>query len=179
MGKLIHITCGAFLLLFLGAANAKAPADAPAAFDNLTNGYITQATYDSARAVFEQPETIASGLGPIYNGKSCFECHLYPVAGGNGMLAVTRAGHLDPAAGDFVPAPGGVLMHTHAIDPKIDIRIPDSENIRSQRKPTSILGDGYVEAIADETLLAIAQSQKELTNGRIAGEPVLVPIAEA
>ena len=70
-------------------------------------------------------------------------------------------------------------MHVHAIDPAIDIRIPDSEDIRSRRKPTSVLGDGYVEAIDDSTLRAIAKSQLEKSNGRIAGEAVLVPVVEA
>jgi CxxC motif-containing protein (DUF1111 family) len=79
----------------------------------------------------------------------------------------------------FVPAPGGPLMHVHAIHPAIDIRIPESENVRSRRKATSVLGDGYVEAIDDATLLALARSQQEESKGRIAGVAVMVPIVEA
>jgi CxxC motif-containing protein (DUF1111 family) len=174
---LILFFCAVF---FLGIVAAGGPAsEAPAGFDNLTNGFVSQSHYDSDRAVFEQPETIATGLGPIYNGQSCFECHRNPVAGGNSVLTVARAGHLDPTTGLFVSAPGGPLMHVHAINPAIDLRIPDNENIRSNRKATSVLGDGYVEAIDDATLLAIASSQQEASNGRIAGVAVMVPVVEA
>ena len=181
----IVVGCFLFFLLFigflfLGVAVAAGPArEAPAGFDNLTNGYVSQAVYDSARAIFEQPETIATGLGPIYNGESCVECHRNPISGGNSLKSVLRAGHEDPATGLFVPAPGGTLMHIHAINPAIDLRTPDSENIRSTRKATSILGDGYVEAIDDATLLAIARNEPEISNGRIAGVAVMVPVAEA
>ena len=177
---LILFSCFALFLLFIGVAAAGGGADeALAGFDNLTNGFVSQAAYDSARAIFEKPETAASGLGPIYNGQSCLECHRNPVSGGNSKNSVLRAGHEDPTTGLFVPAPGGTLMHVHAINPAIDLRPPDNENVRSTRKATSILGDGYVEAIDDSTLLAIADSQREKSNGRIAGVAVMVPIAEA
>jgi CxxC motif-containing protein (DUF1111 family) len=177
---LIFSSCFALSLLFIGVAAAGGGAnEAPAGFDNLTNGFVSQSVYDSARAVFEQPETVATGLGPIYNGQSCVECHRNPVSGGNSIKSVLRAGHEDPATGLFVPAPGGTLMHVHGINPAIDLRTPDSENIRSNRKATSLLGDGYVEAIDDSTLLAMAKSQREKSNGRIAGVAVMVPIAEA
>jgi CxxC motif-containing protein (DUF1111 family) len=178
--SLIVVCCLPLFLLFIGVAIAADPArEAPAGFDNQTNGYVSQAVYDSARAIFEQPETVATGLGPIYNGESCVECHRNPIAGGNSLKSVLRAGHEDPATGLFVPALGGTLMHVHAINPAIDLRTPDSENIRSTRKATSILGDGYVEAIDDATLLAIARNEPEISNGRIAGVAVMVPVAEA
>ncbi len=176
---LIFVSCFLFFLRFVGVAGAGGASEAPTGFDNLTNGFVSQPVYDSARAIFEQPETIATGLGPIYNGQSCVECHRNPVSGGNSMKSVLRAGHEDPSTGLFVPAPGGTLMHVHAINPAIDIRPPDSENIRSSRKATSILGDGYMEAIDDSTLLAIANSQREKSTGRIAGVAVMVPVAEA
>jgi len=177
---LILFSCFALFLLFMGVAAVGSPgSEALAGFDNLTNGFVSQSLYDSYRAVFEQPETVATGLGPIYNGQSCFECHRNPVSGGNSLISVARAGHHDPGSGLFVAAPGGTLMHVHAINPAIDIRIPDNENVRSQRKATSLLGDGYVEAIDDSTLLAIARSQQEESKGRIAGVAVLVPVVEA
>jgi len=177
---LIFFCCILLLLLFISVAGAGAPAsEAPTGFDNLTNGFVSQSIYDSARATFEQPETVASGLGPIYNGKSCLECHRNPVSGGNSINSVLRAGHQDAATGLFVAATGGTLMHDHAINPAIDISVPENENVRSRRKATSVLGDGYVEVIDDSTLQAIASSQQEKTDGRIAGVAVLVPVVEA
>lgn len=178
--SLILLSCFSLFLLYIGVASAGGgTSEAPTGFDNLTNGFISQQAYDSARVVFDQPETVATGLGPIYNGQSCFECHGNPVSGGNSRKSVLRAGHEDATTGLFVPAPGGTLMHVYAINPAIDIRPPDNENVRSSRKATSVLGDGYVEAIDDSTLLAIADSQREKSNGLIAGVAVMVPVAEA
>src|SRR4029453_776054 len=40
-------------------------------------------------------------------------------------------------------------------------------------------GDGFVEAISDETLIAIANSQPDQSGGRIKGEVIQVPVLEA
>ena len=47
--------------------------EAPAGFDNLTNGFTTQAQFDLDRAAFEDREEIADGLGPVYNAQACAE----------------------------------------------------------------------------------------------------------
>src|SRR5215813_9762524 len=55
--------------------------DAPTGFDNLTNGFTPQATFDADRATFEEIDQIADGLGPVYNAQGCVECHQNPVTG--------------------------------------------------------------------------------------------------
>jgi CxxC motif-containing protein (DUF1111 family) len=147
--------------------------------DTLTNGLVDQTIHDADRTKFEERETIASGLGPIYNAQSCADCHQSPVSGGTSQISVVRAGHIDPATGSFVAPPGGSLMHAYAIDPAIDVRIPALENIRSRRITPNALGDGYVEAIDDSTLISLAKAQREATQGRIAGAVVYVPVLEA
>ena len=57
--------------------------------------------------------------------------------------------------------------------------MPDSENIRTLRISLNILGDGFVEAIDDEAIRAIALQQPMLTGGAIAGKVIEVPLAEA
>jgi CxxC motif-containing protein (DUF1111 family) len=49
--------------------------EAPAGFDNLTNGHISQADFDAFRATFEEQEGIADGLGPTFNDTGCVNCH--------------------------------------------------------------------------------------------------------
>ena len=61
--------------------HSNGPTEALAGFDNLTNGFVTQAQFDIARATFEERESIAEGLGPMYNAQSCAECHQNPVTG--------------------------------------------------------------------------------------------------
>src|SRR5438045_3447035 len=81
-----------------------AATEAPAAFDNKTNGYLSQADFDAFRAAFEQREEIPDGLGPVYNAQSCAECHQNPVTGATSQISELRAGHRD-ALGHFVDAP--------------------------------------------------------------------------
>src|ERR1700738_177775 len=81
----------------------QAATEAPTGFDTLTNGMVTQAVHDTDRAVFEERDDVAKGLGPLYNAQSCAECHQNPVSGGISQISELRAGHLD-ANGNFVPA---------------------------------------------------------------------------
>ena len=71
-------------------------------------------------------------------------------------------------------------MNDRAICPEIQERVPDTETIRTTRVATNTLGDGYVEAIADETLLRIRQDQCKASHKKICGQAVkvLVPDSE-
>src|SRR5499427_5032611 len=67
--------------------------DAPTGFDNSTNGFVDQRTFDADRASFEEVEAIEDGLGPLYNAQSCRECHQNPVSGGASQIMELRVGH--------------------------------------------------------------------------------------
>ena len=71
------------------------------------------------------------------------------------------------------------IINDRALIPQAQERIPNTENIRALRAALNTLGDGFVEAIDDNTLWSIAQRQIELSNGRIHGEAVEVPVLEA
>jgi CxxC motif-containing protein (DUF1111 family) len=64
-------------------------------------------------------------------------------------------------------------------DVEIQERLPDSETIRTFRTALSILGDGFVEAVDDSTLIKISNSQCKQDNGKICGLIVRVPILES
>jgi CxxC motif-containing protein (DUF1111 family) len=171
---------GAMLTLWLGAVvyTVGGPTEAPSAFDGKTNGLITQVEFDKGLDRFNEAETIASGLGPLYNAESCGACHGNPVAGGISQVTELRAGHLTPG-GEFVPAPGGSLINDRAIDSAIAEYVPPGETIRTLRTSLNTLGDGFVEAIDDATLRALAINQAEVTSGQIAGVIIEVPVLEA
>src|SRR5262247_3002508 len=103
------------LTLSYTAVEGQAATEAPAGFDNLTNGFVDQATFDAAKATFEEVDQIADGRGPVYNAQGCFECHQNPVTGAISQLSELRAGHTD-AFGNFVDAPGGSLINDRAIN---------------------------------------------------------------
>jgi CxxC motif-containing protein (DUF1111 family) len=152
--------------------------EAPTGFDNLTNGFITQAEFDGVKAAFEERDGIDEGLGPVYNAQSCAECHQNPLTGGMSQISELRAGHND-IFGNFVDAPGGSLINDRAIDAAIQERVPGTETVRTFRMSTNVLGNGFVEAINSNTLVALANAQPGQSNGRIAGQVIQVPVLEA
>jgi CxxC motif-containing protein (DUF1111 family) len=169
-------------VLALPAAHTRAievqfAIEASPGFDNLTNGFVDQNQFDADRNTFEERETIADGLGPLYNAQSCAECHQNPVSGGISQIVELRAGHFDGVR--FHDHPGGSLINSRAIDANIQERVLDGYEIQTFRTSLNTLGDGFVEAIGDETLRAIANAQPGQSRGRIAGEIILVPVLEA
>jgi Tol biopolymer transport system component/CxxC motif-containing protein (DUF1111 family) len=111
------------LVLTPAVQSQSGPTEAPALFDNLTNGFTDQATFDADRATFEAREEKADGLGPIYNAQSCAECHQNRVTGGVSQIMEVRAGH-SAADGTFVAAPGGSLINSRSINTTIQERVP-------------------------------------------------------
>src|SRR5438093_8804679 len=151
--------------------------EAPAGFDNLTNGFLTQADFNAAKATFEERDEIADGLGPVYNAQGCVECHQNPVTGAGSQISELRAGHL--SNGNFVDAPGGSLINDRAINAAIQERVPGAETVRTFRMTTNAHGDGFVEAINSNTLVAIANAQPGQSGGVINGQVIQIPVLEA
>jgi CxxC motif-containing protein (DUF1111 family) len=147
-------------------------AEAATGFDDSTNGLVDQATYDSDKASFSARNEIRQGLGPGFNATSCVECHQNPQAGGSSQVTVLRAGRVD-RNGSFIEPPGGTLIRDRSIHPAIQERVPDGFEIRAFRLSLSLLGTGYVEAIDDAALIAIANGQPEAMRGEVVYVPVL------
>jgi CxxC motif-containing protein (DUF1111 family) len=158
-------------------ASVAAATEAPAGFDNQPNGLTDQDSFNEDRETFDEIEEIADGLGPLYNAQSCGSCHQNPVSGGNSQVTELRAGHYDGAS--FIDHPGGSLINDRAIDATIQERVMPANEVRTFRMSTSTLGLGFVEAIDDNTLLEIARNQPMLSDGKIHGDAIRVPIVEA
>ena len=149
--------------------------EAMAGFDNKTNGYEAQGDFDSDKGKFEEVENIeTNGLGPVYNGTSCVGCHQNPVTGSASQISVLRAGHFDHKKHKFVEPPGGSLIFQRAIDAAIQAHVPPGNEIRTLRMATNVLGNGYVECIADEDILKVQQGQPLRVRGAIVLLPALV-----
>lgn len=85
--------------------------EAPAGFDNLTNGHISQADFDDFRTAFEEQEWITDG--PTFNDTSCVKCHKVPVNGGGGKKIPETRAELPDASGNFVEHPAGTGSGDH------------------------------------------------------------------
>src|SRR6202140_1020342 len=176
--------------------------EAPAGFDTPTlarnagsqshnNGLVEPSgdTYALDQQNYERVHDVSTGLGPVYNGRACAECHQNPVSGGASQFTELRAGHRD-AAGNFVnpmvlindganSISGRSIINDRAVIPQAQEHVPVTEDIRALRAALNTLGDGFVEAIDDGTLLAIAENQADVSEGRIHGEAIQVPVLEA
>jgi CxxC motif-containing protein (DUF1111 family) len=205
MGRNIFKTSVIITFAFLAvgmyvAAQSQAVPEAPAGFDTQTNGAISQSDMDSAAGVFSEIDTPEKGLGPMYNGVSCAECHQNMSMGGGAQAQVLRAGHTSigehsrdnyfhdfrrrrdtngssPAftAASAVLNNGDViadrsLINQRAICADAQPHATTHDNTRTGRISLSVLGDGFVEAVPDATFLALAQQNH--------GEAVMVPVLE-
>jgi CxxC motif-containing protein (DUF1111 family) len=172
-----------------GKAQSQPP-EASTGFDDQSNGFSDSDRRKADQKFFEEVEHIApDGLGPLYNAQSCHECHQTPVSGAASQMTELRVGHLD-AHGLFqnpqIPIDHGsaiiqdrTLVNDRAICPEIQEHIPETETIRTTRLATNILGNGYVEAISDATLLSIRKQQCRASHGKICGQAMKVPVPES
>jgi CxxC motif-containing protein (DUF1111 family) len=184
------------VLSFILASSSSRPTEAPTGFDNKSNGVADDSTHQADQAKFEEVEQLTAGLGPLYNAQSCRECHQSPVSGGGSQVTELRAGHQGPE-GHFrtpeIPIAHGTevisgrsLVNDRAICPnaafpneEIQERVPETETIRTFRLSLNLLGDGFVEAVADQTLVDLAEQQCRSSHRKICGQTLQVPIVEA
>jgi CxxC motif-containing protein (DUF1111 family) len=148
--------------------------EAPAGFDNLTNGFESQAQFDLDHANFDEREEIADGLGPIYNAQACAECHQNPVSGATSQITELRVAR-DDGFGNYSDRPGGSLINDRAINAAIQERVAGADNITALRSSLNILGDGFVEALPDSFFTNTRNAQPSGLKGTI----INVPVGEA
>src|SRR6201984_2747666 len=175
---------------------APSASEAPTGFDNQSNGRGDVATHAVDQGKFDEIEQVSDGLGPLYNAQSCRECHQNPTSGASSQVSELRVGHRGPG-GKFenpdIPIARGTevikgrsLVNDRAICPnaafpaaEIQERVPDSEHIRTFRITTNILGDGFVEAVADQAFVDLAKEQCNKSHHKICGQVLYVPVVEA
>ena len=183
----------------LARVTAKSATEAPAGFNtpsfngaqSVSNGIAESPgdTFARDQQVYEENHSVQTGLGPVYNATACVSCHQNPNSGGASQFTELRVGHNDEN-GNFVnptifindgknTITGRSIVNDRAIGPEAQEHIPATENIRALRAALNTLGDGFVEAIDDRTLIAIAEEQPELSEGRVHGQVVQAPIFEA
>jgi len=189
----VLLLAGSALFGLAVRTRGQSPTPSPEAvtgFDDQSNGFSDPNRRLADQKFFEEVEHIApDGLGPLYNAQSCRECHQTPVTGAASQVTELRVGHLD-AHGQFqnpqIPINHGAeiikdrtLVNDRSICPQIQEHVPETETVRTTRLATNTLGDGYVEAIADDTLLNIRKQQCKASHGKICGQAVKVLVPES
>jgi CxxC motif-containing protein (DUF1111 family) len=104
---------------------------------------------------FREIEEAEEGLGPLFNGTGCAVCHNVPAIGGSSPMTELRGGFRD-AAGRFHILGETTLFQMFSLpDHRCQAVIPVEANVIARRAPIPLFGGGLVEAIPDETLLAL------------------------
>ena len=124
----------------------------------------------------KDPLTRGDGLGPVFNARSCVECHSQGGAGGGGPVSknVTVFG----LVGDPRGMPLSGVVHQQAVGPEFQEtldqlrpHLPHAPSIPlqelidpkrnkrtdivvTQRNTPALFGDGLIDAVSDETLIA-------------------------
>ncbi len=120
---------------------------------------------ERGQTLFQTAFTPAEGLGPLFNGRSCLECHGSPASGGAarpGAGFVLRVGRRLPDGGfDPLAGQGGPVARAHSVAElgeacAIAPGIPAAANVTSVRSSPSLFGLGLIETIPDEAILAAA-----------------------
>ena len=147
--------------------------EAPASYcTNDNNGYLSKSAFRKARDDFEAISTFEDGLGPTYNAQSCRECHQNVNTGTANQVEALRT--MRYVNGQYFSSPAGSIVQARATYPNLVEKIGPEDNLRSFRRSLNVLGDGFVECVADSTLL----SNRDAQPVELRGVAMVVPILE-
>lgn len=115
---------------------------------------------------FSGVETPADGVGPVFNGISCAECHAQGGIGGSAFdqmtSVVTRIGGWEGDSYSDLTAYGGPVLQRRSVrefDPASPVApevIPATAQYVSRRTTTPLFGAGLIEAIPEALIARLA-----------------------
>jgi CxxC motif-containing protein (DUF1111 family) len=141
--------------------------------DECDNPAVPLRSFRDNKAIFEEREEVDEGLGPTYNDVACSSCHQAPVTGHISQINEFRAGSVN-IFGQFVAPPGGqTLLQDRAIAPGAQEHSNTGLDVHEFRSTRTLLGDGFVEAIANQTLQNNVAAQPAAQRGQLRTVTVL------
>jgi cysteine-rich repeat protein len=152
---------------------ADFPACEPLPLSGATAGERTR--FERGRREFLEIETAASGLGPVFNGTRCAECHIEPTVGGSSARAVTRIGAPGSGGIGFDPlvAHGGPVLQSRGLATGTcsvpGETIPPAATFVSERNTPALYGLGLLEAIPELDIRLMADTQRKRKRDTISG----------
>jgi CxxC motif-containing protein (DUF1111 family) len=151
-----------------GAPDAAMSLDGP--IDGLTASQL--AIHAQGDAEFARRFAPIDGLGPLFVATSCESCH---VGDGKGhpLFDITRFGRGSVAAFDHMKDEGGPQLQNRAILGYLAERVPLGATATARFTAPSVTGLGYLEAVPDATILALADSN-DADNDGVSGRPSFV-----
>lgn len=113
---------------------------------------------------FARSFTAATGLGPIFVATSCASCH---VGDGKGhpVVDITRFGRRTATGFDPLESLGGPQLQSRAIQGHVGETVPTAANAVARFMAPALSGLGLLEAVDDETILALADPEDRNGDG--------------
>ncbi len=158
MNNTTKLLVGAFLLnlLLSGCKTAKQPALGEPLADLTPE---QRAQFEDGKKVFQRVFTPQDGLGPLFNGNSCAECHESPVVGGVGDEVEVHATRFASGACDSLFQEGGPVIQQDAT-PLLQAKgikkeqLPADATSQAHRSTPPLFGFGLIDGIPDSTILS-------------------------
>jgi len=128
-----------------------------------------QARFEAGASIFSKVHGPEDGLGPLFNGRSCAECHSLPSAGGADKTRdhlITRVGREAGGSYDDLIELGGPVLARRSVREVLPgcaldgERRPKAATAVSERQPQALFGLGLVAAIPDDSLRALAAAEQ-------------------
>lgn len=146
-------------VLAMGACDALAP-DLPPDGETLA-GTVEGMTREQVRihlagdAEFARVFSPADGLGPIFVATSCEQCHVGD-AKGHPAFNLTRFGRYRDGVWDPMRSRGGPQLQHRSLPGYPAEYVPDEATGVTRLTPPAVTGLGFLDAVDDATLLALA-----------------------
>jgi CxxC motif-containing protein (DUF1111 family) len=179
-------TAGLAIATVASLVAASATSDAPPVFgDPLPGLTAAQSTaFANGKAEFNSAEEVDEGLGPVFNGRSCVECHSAPAIGGGSERLVTRFGTITNGQFDPLTQYGGSLIQDHAIT-RADgsthnfspDTVPAAATIVVHRRTPPLFGLGYIDAVPDQAFYDLAAQEAQRGDGTAGRVAVVTNVA--
>jgi CxxC motif-containing protein (DUF1111 family) len=149
------------------------------------------ARFNEGRGRFLATETVETGLGPVFNDRSCVACHSIPTTAGSGKSEatfVTRFGRVGLQESDrfglqtpsmpfnaLLNLGGPTIQRRSVAEDLPDCRlagevVPREATTVGPRQPSPLFGLGLIQAIPEATILSRADPTDANRDG-IAGRP--------
>jgi CxxC motif-containing protein (DUF1111 family) len=184
-----RISTGTLLAAGLGCVMIAAQAPgvayeggAPQPLDGLSSEELER--FEAGGQQFARVHGVADGLGPLFNGRSCAECHASPGPGGSDSgvsRQVVLFGRLEADGRfDVLRAEGGPVRQQRSIREELPgcrvtgEKLPPEANVKSHRQPAPLYGLGLIEAIPDDVILAQVKAGAAADPGEVYGRVNMV-----
>jgi hypothetical protein len=125
--------------------------------------------------MFATDLSLFEGVGPLFNGRSCGDCHNNPIEGGMGATPatfVTRVGRLDNGMFDPLIGEGGPVARAHSITSLgffcgIPTGVPPLANVTSLRSAMTLRGTALIDFVQTGDILAAQAAEPADVRGQV------------